>query len=607
MRKMVTVLAWGLILASGGASAQTIPAQLIWDYPTGGAVNVVAPIPDVNGDGRPDLLAGSSDSLLYCLSGGRPASAREIWSALTLGAITDVEAIGDVNGDGYADAVAGSKDNIVYCISGKPADEGLELWQRADSASIHSVAALGDVSGDGIGDVVVGTAMNNMICISGAAAQQGKILWKFSSDADFWNVLALPDLNGDGRMECVGSCDNFIYCFSGATQGQQGSTAAKAIWAIPYDAGARVWSIAAIPDVNSDGKADILLGSRMDRVECLSGATGKNIWSFSTGYDAKYVTSIGDINGDGKPDVLAGSADDYGYALSGATGQQLWKVQFGSTVLSATAIGDINGDGYPEAVFGSESDEVACISGGGAAKGQKLWSYLALGSITGLAAIGDVNLNTISDVAAASADTYVRLFEGNSRILEVELLAFTAAVEQNGVRLSWRTASETDNLGFEVQRSFDGDRFESLGFVPGNGTSAREHDYTWFDAQTSRDVLYYRLKQVDRDGQFELYPALKVVQQLPDRLTLLGNYPNPFNAGTFIRYELPVSREVVAAIYNLRGEQVRALWRGIQPAGSHSLHWDGRLDSGEAAASGVYICTIMAGREVARLRISCLK
>lgn len=607
MKRMTIVVISGLIAGGTGALAQTIPAQLLWDYPTGAGVTVVAPLPDVNGDGRPEVLAGSADNYLYCLSGGGPEAVREIWSARTGGQINAVTAIGDVNGDGIIDVAAGSQDNLVYCISGNPADEGLELWQRADSAAIHAVAALGDVSGDGIGDVVAGTAMNNLICISGAAQQQGKILWQFGSDADFWNVTGMPDLNGDGKQDCAASCDNFIYCFSGVPQNQQGGTAARPLWSAPYDAGSRVWSIAAIPDVNGDGKFDLLLGSNMDLVECLSGATGKKIWSFSTGADAFCVAATGDLNGDGKNDVLAGSADDYAYALSGASGQQLWRVKFGSTVLSAASIGDINSDGYPEAVFGSEADEVICLSGGGASKGQKLWSFTATGAITSLAAIGDVNLNTVTDVAAASTDSYIRLFEGNSKILDVELLSFHAAFAQDGVLLSWRTASESNNLGFEVQRSADGHDYEVIGFVPGNGTSALQHHYEWFDQAADQDQLWYRLRQIDRDGQNHYLPAIKVTRRLPQSLTLRGNYPNPFNSGTLISYDLPAATDVRVNIYNLNGQHVRELWHGPQAGGSQSLYWDGRRDGGAAAASGLYICAIQAGHEVARLRLSLLQ
>ncbi|NLP12292.1 T9SS type A sorting domain-containing protein [bacterium] len=609
MKKTLLAATWLMIVGAVGALAQSIPAQLLWNYSTGGAVSVVATFPDVNGDGLPDLLAGSTDSLVYCLSGGGSADMREIWACKTLGPITDVEAMGDVNGDGYPDVVAGSRDNIVYCISGKPADEGLELWQRADSATIHSVAALGDVSGDGIVDVVVGTAMNHMICISGSAAQQGKILWQFSSDADFWNVIALPDVNGDGKTDCVGSCDNFIFCLSGAgaTQGQQGGANAKTLWSAPYDAGARVFSIAAIPDVNNDGKADVLLGSEMDQVECLSGANGNRLWSFSTGSNAQCVAAIADLNGDGKWDVLAGSADDHAYALSGANGQQLWKVAFLSTILSAASVKDINEDGWPDAVFGSDADEIACISGGGTSRGQKLWTYAAGGGVTSVAAIGDVNANGIADVAAASTDSYVRILEGNSKVLDVELVSFSAAVRADGVHLSWRTASETNNLGFTVLRSRDGNAWEQIAFVTGNGTSAQQHEYSFIDSEKDWAQLFYRLQQLDRDGQSHLLPTVKVVRQLPGRLTLHGNYPNPFNAGTTISYDLPASSWVDAAIFNLQGQIIQQLVSGMQSAGFHTIHWNGRKNSGEEAASGVYICRINAGDERAHMRISYVK
>lgn len=603
MRNVLKFLSLFALSANLIATAQLAPAKVIWTYGTNGGINVVAAAPDLNRDGKPEVLAAGNDSLSYCLSGGGSEFVREIWSCRAPGAFNDIEYLGDVNGDGYGDVVAGAKDNLVYCISGRPADGGLELWTRADSAYIWSVAALGDVNTDGINDVVVGTANNNMICISGSVQQQGKIIWKFSSDADFFNVIALPDVNGDGKMDCAGSCDNFIYCYSGAITGAN----AKAIWAAPFDAGARVWSIAAIPDVNGDGKTDILVGSRMDHVDCISGANGSKLWTFTTGADARCVAAISDINGDGKWDVLAGSADDYAYAISGVNGAQIWKAAFASTVLSATALPDVNGDGLADAVFGSDADEIVCISGGGASKGQKIWSYIAGGSIASLAAIADVNGNGIADVAAASTDSYVRLLEGNSVVTEVELVSLTATVRTNGILLAWKTASETSNFGFEIERSLDGNHFYQIGFVPGHGTTAQSHLYEFLDEQVESIELYYRLKQVDCDGQYTYFPILKVARQLPSRLQVYGNYPNPFNAGTFIRYDLPVSGRVEAAIYNLRGELVRMLVDENQAAGSHSVHWNGTLASGEAAASAVYLGVIRSGREVARMQISLVK
>ncbi len=585
------------------SEAQQISSQAIWEYPTNGNVKVVTTFPDVTGDGRLEVLAGGADNVVRCLSSGGSAEYREIWSCTALGAINAVEAIGDVNADGFPDAVAGSSDNLVYCISGNPNDGGTEIWTTADAGDIWSVAAPGDVNGDGIGDVVVGTANNNMICISGAAQEQGRVLWQYSSDADFWNVLAVPDVNADGKKDCVGSCDNFVYCFSGAGQGKN----AKAVWSAPFDAGARVWALAALPDVTGDFRAEILVASQMDQVDCLSGASGQKLWSFSTGSDARCVAAIKDINGDGKWDVLAGSADDYGYAISGANGQLIWKVALSSTVLAVTALDDVNSDGFADAVFGSDADEIVCIIGGGASKGQKFWSYTTSGSMVSLAAVGDANGNGIADVAAASTDGYVRLFEGNSLILEVELVSFSATVVQDGVRLGWRTAAEFNNLGFEVHRSYDGSNWNQIAFVAGNGTTALQHDYSYHDKESNWGQLYYRIKQLDRDGQSELFPAIKVVRTLPAQLTLHGNYPNPFNAGTFIRYELPTAGEVEVRIYNLHGELVQELWQGFQNAGNYSLYWSGHTTTGKEVASGIYLCTVRTKNEIGWLRMNYLK
>ncbi len=82
---------------------------------------------------------------------------------------------------------------------------------------------------------------------------------------------------------------------------------------------------------------------------------------------------------------------------------------------------------------------------------------------------------------------------------------------------------------------------------------------------------------------------------VPGRFSLAQNYPNPFNPETQISFELPDTRTVSLAIYNLVGEKVRTLLTGELPGGQHSVRWDGRDDSGKKAVSGVYIYRIRAG------------
>jgi flagellar hook assembly protein FlgD len=82
---------------------------------------------------------------------------------------------------------------------------------------------------------------------------------------------------------------------------------------------------------------------------------------------------------------------------------------------------------------------------------------------------------------------------------------------------------------------------------------------------------------------------------MPETFRLHQNFPNPFNATTQIRYEIPASVPVAVKIYDVRGELVRVLVDGIQQPGEHVARWDGRSLEGRPAGSGLYFCSLQAG------------
>jgi Secretion system C-terminal sorting domain len=103
---------------------------------------------------------------------------------------------------------------------------------------------------------------------------------------------------------------------------------------------------------------------------------------------------------------------------------------------------------------------------------------------------------------------------GTQTFLPIELIAFDAQTTETGkTLLTWATASEKNNNGFEIEKSTDGVRFEKIGFVAGSGNSSREQRYSFEDAAPftrAGQVVYYRLRQVDYDGQFEHSKAVSV-------------------------------------------------------------------------------------------------
>lgn len=175
----------------------------------------------------------------------------------------------------------------------------------------------------------------------------------------------------------------------------------------------------------------------------------------------------------------------------------------------------------------------------------------------------------------------------------VELAAFHAQVERNQTELQWSTASETNNLGFQVERRQAAQAWQAIGFVPGHGTTTQTRYYNFVDRDLQPGEYTYRLRQVDFNGAFEYSPEISVNVNVPQRFLLAQNYPNPLLTSqgfTVIRYELPhaTPQPVALRIFDLLGHEVRRLVNENQAAGYYEARWDGRRANGERVAAGLY-------------------
>ena len=116
------------------------------------------------------------------------------------------------------------------------------------------------------------------------------------------------------------------------------------------------------------------------------------------------------------------------------------------------------------------------------------------------------------------------------QVLPVELLSFKAVIQNTGaVQLHWSTASEKDNHGYDIERSVDNRHWTALGFVPGNGNSIQRIDYTFKDENPFAGVNYYRLRQMDFDGNHEFSPM--VVADVRSKNLEFDVFPNPSTNG----------------------------------------------------------------------------
>lgn len=174
--------------------------------------------------------------------------------------------------------------------------------------------------------------------------------------------------------------------------------------------------------------------------------------------------------------------------------------------------------------------------------------------------------------------------------IPVEFTSFSAQTSENSVTLSWATATETNNYGFEVQRSTDNKNFVSLGFVQGKGTTTVPQSYIFTDRTDIKAKIYYRLKQIDLDGKFNLSKVIEVDANLPTQFSLSQNYPNPFNPSTAINFSVPQAADVNITVYNTSGEAVATIANGVFEPGFHQVVWNA-----QGITSGVYFYTIKAG------------
>jgi len=135
--------------------------------------------------------------------------------------------------------------------------------------------------------------------------------------------------------------------------------------------------------------------------------------------------------------------------------------------------------------------------------------------------------------------------------LPVELISFSGAVKSNDVELKWETATEEDNKGFAIQKSANGIDWKTVTFIPGSGTAAFSNRYSHSDKQPLNGPNYYRLEQIDFDGQKTYSNTIIVHFQSQDLNVQL--FPNP---ATDIVEIMGVPTDVLIEVYNSDGVKV---------------------------------------------------
>ncbi len=406
-----------VFLVAAATTAQIHPAKVLTGDNAGDKLGVsMSAVPDVTGDGRPEFLVGvfradrpgTPTSIV-------DAGAAHLYDGATFrrlrtfhGEKVDarlgyaVAGVPDVDGDGKGDLLLGSPryygvgswSGRVYVYSGAKGKLIRTLDGDAETAQFgYAVAGLEDLNGDGRGEILVGAWGRNGMAGADAgraylySGKDGKRLkeWEGEGKDNFFgvSVAGVPDADGDGKMDILIGAYGYgltvnedrgrVYLYSGATRNlirtHTGETSGDRFG----------WGVAGVPDTDGDGRGDLIVGARdydppllhnAGRVYLFSGKDGKKLNTFdavkSMDNLGRNVAGIPDLDDDGRGDLLLPAHRGDGkigidtgivYVHSGATGKLLFSIEgdapSGFLGWGVGSMGDVNGDGRGDLIIGS--------------------------------------------------------------------------------------------------------------------------------------------------------------------------------------------------------------------------------------------------------------
>ena len=208
---------------------------------------------------------------------------------------------------------------------------------------------------------------------------------------------------------------------------------------------------------------------------------------------------------------------------------------------------------------------------------------------------GAVNLGSATDRQKA---IYFKGFNyvAPSGTLGVKYTSFDATVADKSVSLKWITEQEMNHNYFEVERSFDGRTFSTIALVLDGFENGTKKNYQFKDNSTelqSKSVIYYRLKQVDKDGR-TTYTNTLVVKMKGTNDIMIQASPNPFVENLNVRFTATENGKAEVSLVNGNGQQILTKQSNVTK-GYITVQVDGLAK----LAPGMYIATVKINGVVA--------
>jgi hypothetical protein len=191
--------------------------------------------------------------------------------------------------------------------------------------------------------------------------------------------------------------------------------------------------------------------------------------------------------------------------------------------------------------------------------------------------------------------------------LPVELVSLDGTTAgEKAVRLTWQTASETNNAGFEVQRKVEESAWQQVGYVESKaegGTTTEAQSYQFTAEDISVGTHQFRLKQVDLDGSSQVHGPISVDVQMQKALKLTTPAPNPVSSTTTFSFAVKEQAEATVTVYDMLGRRVATLYDGTPTPGQQQRV---QMDA-STLPSGPYLLRLRAAGRTETQRVTVLR
>jgi len=498
-------------------------------------------------------------------------------------------------GTGSSNGVSGGGVHALAVVGNEVVVGG--FFTSAGGASANYVArfntqtntwsALGTGSSNGVNDYVTALAVvGNEVVVGGWFTSAGGVsanrVARFNTQTNTWSALGTGSSNGvsGGGVHALAVVGNEVVVGGFFTS----AGGASANYVARFNTQTNTWS--ALGTGSSNGVNDYVTALAVVGNEVVVGGWFTSAGGVSANRVARFNTQTNTWS-------ALGTGSSNGVS--------------GGGVAALAVVGN-------EVVVGGAFTQAGGVSANNVARFNTLtntWSSLGTGSSNGvnstvyeLAVLGsEVYVGGSFTQAGGVSANRVARYNDPDNPLPVELVSFRGTATAQGVQLTWQTATERNNAGFEVRRKTAGEDFVTIAsyrFDPslrGKGTTSSTTTYSFVDATVEAGKTYtYRLRSVDYDGTIHDYAqtvSVEVREPVQARVyeyALEQNYPNPFNPTTTIRYSLKETGKVSVRVYDVMGREVKVLVDGVQGAGEYSVVMDAT-----GLSSGVYVYQLRAG------------